>query len=109
MSRSDLDDICGETLKKGLEIDDELSEMVVFECADYIGIGLYNLFQIFNPPAIVLGGGLINWGSIFVDRIKEKFYSLAKDMLFDKIDIALAKMGEDAGIIGAAALLLEEG
>lgn len=106
---SDLESIAGETLKKGLEINDELSKMVVFECADYIGIGLYNLFQIFNPPAIVLGGGLINWGSIFVDRIKEKFYSLARDMLFDKIDIVLAKMVGDAGLIGSAALLLEKG
>ena len=106
---SDLDSICGETLKEGLEADDELCKAVVFECADYLGIGLYNLFQILNPPVIVLGGGLINCGGMFVDRIKAKFYSLARDMLFDKIDIALTKIGRDAGLTGAAALLLEKG
>jgi len=99
--------INGELLKQGLDAGDPLCRSVVLECADFIGIGLYNLFQIFNPPVIVLGGGLMNWGPLYFDRIKEKFYALARDMLYDPIEIALAKTGRDAGLIGAASLLLE--
>ncbi len=99
--------INGELLKQGLDAGDSLCRSVVLECADFIGIGLYNLFQIFNPPIIVLGGGLMNWGPLYFDRIKEKFYTLVRDMLFDPIEIALAKTGPDAGLIGAASLLLE--
>ncbi len=101
-------EINGELLKRGLEAGDEVCRAVILECADYIGIGLYNLFQIFNPPVIVLGGGLINWGQLYVRRIEEKFRALAGDMLYDPMEIALAKTGGDAGLIGAAALLLEE-
>ena len=99
--------INGEFIKAGLDSGDPLCRSIVLEYADYIGIGIYNLFQIFNPPVIVLGGGLMNWGPLYFDRIKEKFYSLAGDMLYDPIEIALAKTGHDAGLIGAASLLLE--
>jgi glucokinase len=102
-----LEEVDGRLIKQGLDSGDELAMSVVSECADYIGIGIYNLFQIFNPPVIVLGGGLINWGPLYLDRIKQKFHALARDMLFDPIDIALSKLGSDAGLIGAAALLLE--
>jgi len=97
----------GKMIKKGLDIDDPISKAIVLECADYIGIGIYNIFQIFNPPVIVLGGGLLSWGEIYFNRIKSKFYELARDMIFDRIEITQSEAGGDAGLIGAAALLLE--
>jgi glucokinase len=97
----------GKMIKKGLEIDDPLSKAILLECADYIGIGIYNIFQIFNPPVIILGGGLMCWGEIYLNRIRSKFYELARDMIFDKIEIVESETGTDAGLIGAAALLLE--
>jgi glucokinase len=99
--------INGQTLKKGLDLDDPLSMAVISESACYVGIGLYNLFQILNPPLIVLGGGLTNWGDFYLDKIKETFYDLARDMLFDPIKITLSEIVGDAGVIGAAALSLE--
>ena len=77
------------------------------EYAEYIGIGVYNIFQIFNPPIIVLGGGLMNLGGQFLSKIHEKFRTLAKDMIFDDIEITVSQLGDGAGPIGAAALLLE--
>lgn len=99
--------INGQTLKKGLELDDPLSRAVISDSAYYVGIGLYNLFQTLNPPLIVLGGGLTNWGDFYLDKIKETFYKLARDMIFDPIQITLSEIIGDAGVIGAAALSLE--
>jgi glucokinase len=99
--------INGQTLKKGLDMDDPLSKAVISDSAYYVGIGLYNLFQILNPPLIVLGGGLTNWGEFYLDKIKETFYELARDMLIDPIRIVLSEIVGDAGVIGAAALSLE--
>ena len=64
LSASEWDCIDGECLGRGLAEGDELATAVVMENADYVGIGLYNLFQIFNPPVFVLGGGLLNWGPV---------------------------------------------
>lgn len=103
----DISKINGQTLKKGLDISDPLSMAVISDSAYYVGIGLYNLFQILNPPLIVLGGGLTNWGEFYLDRIKETFYQLARDMIFDPIEITLSDIIGEAGVIGAAALSLE--
>jgi len=103
----DISKINGQTLKKGLELDDPLSKAVISDSAYYVGIGLYNLFQTLNPPLIVLGGGLTNWGDYYLDQIKETFYKLARDMLFDPIEITLSDIVGEAGVIGAAALSLE--
>jgi glucokinase len=97
----------GKMIMKGLEIDDPLSKAIIQECADYIGIAVYNIFQILNPPLIILGGGLTCWGETYLTRIRKKFHELARDMIFDKIEIVEAVAGGDAGLIGAAALLLE--
>ena len=88
-------------------MDDPLSKEVISDSAYYVGIGLYNLFQTLNPPLIVLGGGLTNWGEFYLERIKETFYDLARDMIFDPIEITLSDIIGDAGVIGAAALTLE--
>ena len=97
----------GKLIMKGLGIDDPLSKAIMEECADYIGIIVYNIFQVFNPPIIILGGGLTSWGENYLTRVRKKFNDLARDMIFDKIEIVESMAGCDAGLIGAAALLLE--
>lgn len=99
--------LSGQVLKQGLDMDDPVSKEVVLNSGYYVGLALYNIFQALNPPLIVLGGGLTNWGDFYLDKIKSTFYDLARDMLYDPIDIVVSNMGNDAGVIGAAALTLE--
>ncbi len=100
--------IDGKTIGEGLAAGDELSREVVLEFADYAGIGLYNLFQIFNPNVFVIGGGLMSWGDLYLSRIRRKFSELVREMLFDPVEIVPSALSQDAGVIGAAALLLEK-
>lgn len=97
----------GKLLKKGLEMNDPVSREIILDCGHYIGLGLYNIFQSLNPSLIVLGGGLTNWGDIYLDKIRSTFYDLARDMLYDPIEIIVSDISNDAGVIGAAALTLE--
>ncbi|HAX93094.1 MAG TPA: hypothetical protein DCY25_03950 [Bacteroidales bacterium] len=97
----------GQLILQGLEAGDPVSVEIVRDCADYIGIGIYNIFQVFNPPLVILGGGLMNLGDLYFSRILEKFHELARDMIYDPIAIVRSEAGADAGLIGAAALLLE--
>lgn len=80
---------------------------IINEYADYLGIMLYNIFQMLNPRAIVMGGGLMNWELGFFEKIIEKFQILARDMLIDPLPIVRAGIQDDSGVIGAAALFLE--
>ena len=99
--------ITGEFLARGLSEGDPASRAVIMEIAHYAGIGLYNIFQVFNPPLILLGGGLLSLGDIYFDEIKRTFYSLVKEMLYDPVNIEISHLGPDSGILGAAALILE--
>jgi glucokinase len=103
----DFSKVDGKLIKQGLDSDDPVSKAIVTDCADYIGIGIYNIFQVFNPPIIILGGGLMNLGEFYFNRIKAKFYELARDMIYDPIEIVKSEAEADAGLIGAAAMLLE--
>jgi len=99
--------VTGYLIGKGLQIDDPLSNAVVMECAHALGVALYNLFQLLNPCLVVLGGGLINWGDIYLNKVKETLYTMAGDMMVEKMDVVTAKLAENAGILGAASLCLE--
>ena len=102
-----LSNLNGQVLKKGLEMDDPVSKEVILDSGYYLGLGIYNIFQALNPPLIVLGGGLTNWGDFYLNKIKSTFYDLARDMIYDPIEIAVSKIIGDAGVIGAAALTLK--
>lgn len=103
-----MDKMSGQILKEGLDRGDPVSMEVISDSARYVGIGLYNLFQVLNLPLFVLGGGLTHWGDYYLDRIRETFYGLAKDMIFDPVEIRLSEIVDDAGVIGAAVLPLEQ-
>ena len=97
----------GMALQRRIAAGDEIAMRLLKESADYIGIGIYNIYQSFNPQTVVLGGGLMNLGYGFFDRIKDKFESLVQNMVYEKLEIALTRLDGQAGLIGAAALPLE--
>ena len=103
----ELSKIDGKLLKKGLDMDDPVSKEVIYDSGKYVGMGIYNIFQVLNPPLIVLGGGLMSWGDFYIDTIKTTFFEYARDMIFDPIEIAVSDIGAEAGVIGAASLVLE--
>jgi glucokinase len=107
VSRSDLGSgtIDGPLVARGIEEGDEACLHVLADQASWIGIAVYNMFQIFNPEAVVLGGGLTNWGSPFFDGIRRKVKELARGMMYDELPILPAILPA-SGIVGAASLLL---
>jgi glucokinase len=104
----DYSKIDGKLIKQGLDIGDPVSNEILMDTARYVGIGIYNIFQALNPQLIVLGGGLLSWGDTFLETIKRTFYELARDMMFDPMEIKVSEIGPDAGVIGAASLSLEK-
>lgn len=98
----------------GKEIFDEVHKNnikykeIVDEWADYFTDGLATLIYIFNPSLIVIGGGVSKQGD-FLKNIFQK--SLEKKVMknyLDILEIKMAERGNDAGMLGAAYLLLEK-
>ena len=92
-------------LRKAIRKGDKFVERVIEEAAEYIGIGVANLINLFNPQVIVLGGGVI---SALEDEMMAIIVETAQDYAMNGtmkgIEIIASKAADDACIIGAAAL-----
>jgi glucokinase len=72
-----------------------------------LGVGLINAIWLVNPDRIVLGGGVAKCGDLLFQPIWRTIESRCERTFWEKLEIVPATLGNDAGIIGAAALALE--
>lgn len=98
--------ISGVTAFDAMRAGDEAGREVVETYLDYLACGLANIVNIFRPDVISIGGGISNEGQSLVDallpRVRKEQYGGENSP--SRTEIRIAKLGNDAGIIGAAAL-----
>jgi glucokinase len=105
MLGADLNDLRSGDLRKAIRKGDSLVEKVIEEAAEYTGIAVANLMNVFNPQTVVLGGGVID---ALGDEMMAIIVATAGDYALNGtskgVEIVASKTGDDAGIIGAAVL-----
>ncbi len=99
---------------------EDVSAKIVFDCAKegdklalravekacyYLGVALANIAQVVDPEVFVIGGGVSKAGEIITETTKKYYNSHVMDALKNK-KFELATLGNDAGIFGAAKLIL---
>lgn len=90
-----------DAVKSGDKVAMEIAE----EFGRYLGYALANIAVLVDPEVIVIGGGVSKAGTILLDYIRK--YYLQKAFWTNKeVEFALAELGNDAGIYGAAKLAL---
>ena len=98
-------EVSAKTVFDAVKAGDELAIEIAKQFGDYLGKGLGVISGIINPEIFVIGGGVSKAGEILFDYIKPSFERTAfrgsQDVIF-----ALATLGNDAGIYGAAKMLL---
>ncbi len=97
--------VSGKTAFEAMRLGDETAKKVVDEYIKYLGHGVANLINIFQPQILCIGGGVSNEGENLLLPLKE----FVKTQIFtrnleENTEIVLAELGNDAGIIGAAFL-----
>lgn len=85
---------------------DQAASEVAEEFGEYLGHALANLAVVTDPSAIVIGGGVSKAGEILLKFIEKPFMDRAF-FANKKVIFALAELGNDAGICGAAKLVLD--
>jgi glucokinase len=81
---------------------DEWAKRAAEREAEYLGLGLANLVTLFVPDAIVLGGSVMKSADLLLHRAREIVATSCKFVPFEKTEIALASLGDDTNLIGAA-------
>lgn len=84
---------------------DKLALEVVDKACYYLGLATSHIAQVIDPEAFVIGGGVSKAGEILTETIKKHYNIFAMDALKNK-EFKLATLGNDAGIYGAAKLIL---
>ena len=86
---------------------DKYARAVVDSYIEHLACGIINYANIFRPEAIILGGGICAQGDSLINPLKK----LLSEELFGKefgpkVELLVAKLGNDAGALGAAALVM---
>ncbi len=100
----DLDKINAKTTFDAAKQGDETGKRVVDQYIKYVAEGLTNLINIFTPEVLVIGGGISKEGEYLLRPLREH---ISRDVYAKEVpqtQLRIAKMGNDAGIIGAAML-----
>lgn len=94
---------------KEAEAGDKLSKEIIELSLNYLGIGIANIITAFDPEIIILGGGVIKAGEIVIDSINKVVEKRCFKNMASSCSIVTAKLGSDAGVMGAVALALLNG
>lgn len=108
LAQGDSERITARLVAEAARQGDRVAGEILSEVMEYLGIGMANLVNLFNPQVIVIGGGLANVGEplfAVVRRVIDQraFYAAAQ-----AVRVLSAALGENAGVLGAAAVALAE-
>ena len=99
------EEVTAKSVFDAVKAQDKVAIEIAEEFGSYLGKGLASIAAVVNPQAFVIGGGVSKAGTVIFDYV-EKYY---KQYVFQgcrNVDFKLATLGNDAGIFGAAKLVL---
>ncbi|QDU71847.1 ROK family protein [Mucisphaera calidilacus] len=107
-TEGDLGKIRSKLLAQAVKKQDPLAVEVVAHAAEVVGIAIANAVTLLSLPQVVVGGGLAEaMGDGLIKRIREAFDRHVFPGELKKCKLVASKLGDDAGVIGAALLARE--
>ena len=86
---------------------DHLAVEAVETLGKYLGQVIATVALTVDPDVFVIGGGVSKAGQVLIDVITKYYHNFAKIIGDNKAKVVLAKLGNDAGIYGAARMVLK--
>jgi len=110
LAGTDLAEIKSRTLAKAIKAGDAVIECIVRSAARHIGAAVANTVNLLAPDIVVLGGGLVEaLPDIMLEEARKVICSQAMKAFTKDLKIAAAELGDNATVMGAAALASDTG
>ncbi len=109
LAGGDVSRITSELVSKAARGGDWLSCGIMEEAGRYLAIGISNVMNTLNPDVIVIGGGVAAAGDLIFVPLKKLVRELTFDILNRSVRIVPAKLGIEAGTVGAAGIARKRG
>lgn len=97
-----IENITAEKVSMAAQGGDSLAMEVIVKAATYLGVGMVNLVNIFNPEMIIVGGGMSKMGDLLLNPARQVVRERAFQLLAQAVRIVPAQLGDNAGVLGAA-------
>ncbi len=106
--KGDMSRISSSVIRKAYNKNDKVVCKALKSAAKHLGIAVGSLLNILSPEVVVLGGGLVEaMPDFWVTRVQKKAFKIAFPICCENVRIVASALGDDAGILGAAALARE--
>lgn len=103
-----LSDVTPQQLSKLAHAGDETALKLWDEVARQLSSALMSCCWLLNPHAIIIGGGVARAGDVLFSPLTQHLYEQLSDPFRENLMVLPARFGNEAGMVGAAALALEE-
>lgn len=103
---NNLDEIQPSIVARAAVDGDELAGRIIAETAMFLGVGIANLINALNPDAVVLSGGVAEIGELLINPIQQEVLKRAFEIPARRAKILKAELGNKAGAVGAAGILI---
>jgi len=104
----DAEEITAQIIHSAAEQGDKLAKDLIARTGYYVGVGIANLINIFNPELIVIGGGLSNIGDMLLKPAFKEAAERSYKEAFQAVRFVSAGLGRNSGVLGAAAFALQQ-
>ena len=101
------EDVTAKDVFDAVKAGDEVAQEIAVEFGRYLGYGLANLAAVVDPAVFVIGGGVSKAGEVLLSYIEKPFMERAF-FANRNVRFVLAQLGNDAGICGAAKMVLDK-
>ena len=109
LAGGDLDSVTAIIVGTAAVAGDEFATRLIVEAGTFIGRTLASLLHAFNPSIVIFGGGVSLLGDVLLDPIRSAVRQYAiNEAYWRTCPIVLAALGDDAGLVGAGVLAVEE-
>jgi glucokinase len=97
-----------EAIHRAARNGDSLARDLIVRTGTYVGIGLANLINLFNPELVVIGGGLSNIGDLLLEPAYREAERRSFRQSYRSVRFSGAQLGRNSGVLGAAAFANDE-
>lgn len=108
MMNGAIENITAERVHEAAKKDDSLALGVIAGASYYLGLGIINMVTLINPEMIIIGGSVARMGNLLLDPVRRMVKDKTFPLMVKKLKIVRARLGEDAGLLGAAAYALDQ-
>jgi len=105
----ELSEVAAKVVAQAAQAGDPLANSIFKEAGFYIGLGITNLLHILNPQLVILGGGVSKAGDLLFEPIRATVEARAIPSIQEGVKIVPSALGDDAGLLGAAAFVAKTG